>query len=208
MYAGAQCARPRLAQDGDHETHSPAGRDAACPFRLRRRSAARQGARRVRRRPVAVAARPRGPARGRLLEGARDDGRQAPQGARLAKPRPERRYDRRVPKSTAVAPHSPHHNLLLAALPPAEYRALAPALELVPMPLGHVVYESGARQGYVYFPTTRIVSLLYELADGATAEIAVTGRDGLVGIALFMGGETTPSRAVVQSAGHGYRLTA
>jgi CRP-like cAMP-binding protein len=76
------------------------------------------------------------------------------------------------------------------------------------MPLGHVVYESGARQGYVFFPTTSIVSLLYVLADGATAEIAVTGRDGLVGIALFMGGETTPSRAVVQSAGHGYRLTA
>jgi len=113
-----------------------------------------------------------------------------------------------VPKSAAVALHSPHHNLLLAALPPAEHRGLAPALELVSMPLGHAVYESGARQGYVYFPTTSIVSLLYVLADGATAEIAVTGRDGLVGIALFMGGETTPSRAVVQSAGHGYRLAA
>ena len=76
------------------------------------------------------------------------------------------------------------------------------------MPLGMVVYESGGAQGYVYFPTTSIVSLLYVLADGASAEIAVTGNEGLVGIALFMGGETTPSRAVVQSAGDGYRLRA
>jgi CRP-like cAMP-binding protein len=76
------------------------------------------------------------------------------------------------------------------------------------MPLGKAVYESGAKQAYVYFPTTSIVSLLYVLTNGASAEIAVTGREGLVGIALFMGGETTPSRAVVQSAGHGYRLKA
>src|SRR5213596_1748058 len=76
------------------------------------------------------------------------------------------------------------------------------------MPLGQAVYESGGPQGYVYFPTNSIVSLLYVLADGATAEIAVTGNEGLVGIALFMGGETTPSRAVVQSAGQGYRLRA
>src|SRR5213596_2482287 len=76
------------------------------------------------------------------------------------------------------------------------------------MPLGQAVYESGGPQGYVYFPTNSIVSLLYVLADGATAEIAVTGNEGLVGIALFMGGETTPSRAVVQSAGHAYRLRA
>ena len=68
------------------------------------------------------------------------------------------------------------------------------------------MYESGGAQGYVYFPTSSIVSLLYVLADGASAEIAVTGNEGLVGISLFMGGETTPSRAVVQSAGHGYRL--
>ena len=79
-------------------------------------------------------------------------------------------------------------------------------LEGVKLALGHAVYESGGAQGYVYFPTTSIVSLLYVLADGASAEIAVTGNEGLVGIALFMGGETTPSRAVVQSAGHGYRL--
>jgi len=113
-----------------------------------------------------------------------------------------------MPRSVADAPDSPQENLLLAALPPEDYQALLPALERVPMPLGHAVYESGAAQGYVYFPTSSIVSLLYVLADGSTAEIAVTGRDGLVGIALFMGGETTPSRAVVQSAGDGYRLRA
>ena len=99
-------------------------------------------------------------------------------------------------------------NRLLAALPEQNYAALAPHLELVPMPLGKAVYESGAKQAYVYFPTTSIVSLLYVLENGSSAEIAVTGFEGLVGIALFMGGETTPSRAVVQSAGHGYRLKA
>jgi CRP-like cAMP-binding protein len=91
-------------------------------------------------------------------------------------------------------------------MPDADYRALLPALERVSMPLGQAVYESGGPQSYVYFPTSSIVSLLYVLADGATAEIAVTGNEGLVGISLFMGGETTPSRAVVQSAGDGYRL--
>jgi CRP-like cAMP-binding protein len=101
---------------------------------------------------------------------------------------------------------SPQANRLLAALPDASLRALLPFLERVPLPLGMVVYESGGTQGYVYFPTSSIVSLLYVLADGASAEIAVTGNEGLVGISLFMGGETTPSRAVVQSAGHGYRL--
>ena len=74
------------------------------------------------------------------------------------------------------------------------------------MPLGNVLYESGSRCSYVYFPTTSIVSLLYVMEDGASAEIAVVGNEGMVGIALFMGGETTPSRAVVQSAGHAYRL--
>jgi CRP-like cAMP-binding protein len=107
---------------------------------------------------------------------------------------------------TAVAP--PNTNRLLAALPPGEYEMLVPSLERVAMPLGHAVYESGEAQGYVYFPTDCIVSLLYVLADGATAEIAVTGNEGLVGIALFMGGETTPSRAVVQSGGDAYRLRA
>jgi CRP-like cAMP-binding protein len=78
----------------------------------------------------------------------------------------------------------------------------------VPMPLGEALYESGSRLQHVYFPTTSIVSLLYVLEDGASAEIAVVGNEGILGISLFMGGETTPSRAVVQSAGHGYRLKA
>ena len=99
-------------------------------------------------------------------------------------------------------------NRLLAALPEKDYDELLPSLEPVEMPLGHAVYESGGVQGYVYFPTSCIVSLLYVLEDGSSAEIAVTGCEGLVGIALFMGGETTPSRAVVQSAGAGYRVRA
>src|SRR4051812_20751258 len=103
---------------------------------------------------------------------------------------------------------TPKDNRLLAALPEEDYRALERALEPVELPLGSAVYESGGEQGYVYFPTSSIVSLLYVLADGASAEIAVTGSEGLVGIALFMGGETTPSRAVVQSGGRGYRLRA
>jgi CRP-like cAMP-binding protein len=113
-----------------------------------------------------------------------------------------------MPKSAAAAPTSPRDNRLLAALPRESYDALLPSLEPVPLPLGMAVYESGGAQGYVYFPTTAIVSLLYVLADGSSAEIAVTGNEGLVGIALFMGGETTPSRAVVQSAGAGFRLRA
>jgi CRP-like cAMP-binding protein len=102
----------------------------------------------------------------------------------------------------------PKDNRLLAALPKAEYDALAAFLEPVALPLGLSVYEPGAAQDHVWFPTSGIVSLLYVLADGASAEIAVTGREGLVGIALFMGGESTPSRAVVQSSGNGYRLNA
>jgi len=104
--------------------------------------------------------------------------------------------------------HSPADNQLLAALPAEDYARLLPNLELVPMPLGWAIYESGAQMGHLYFPTTSIVSLLYVMENGASAEIAVTGNEGLVGISLFMGGESTPSRAVVQSAGHGYRLRA
>jgi CRP-like cAMP-binding protein len=107
-----------------------------------------------------------------------------------------------------ASPHSPKQNHLLAALPATDYARLVPNLELVSMPLGWAVYESGGRMGYLYFPTTCIVSLLYVMESGASAEIAITGNDGLVGISLFMGGESTPSRAVVQSAGHGYRLKA
>jgi CRP-like cAMP-binding protein len=103
---------------------------------------------------------------------------------------------------------SPRQNRLLAALPAADYERLLPELELVPLPLGWAVYEAGGHLGYVYFPINSIISLLYVMEDGASAEIAVTGFDGVVGIALFMGGETTLSRAVVQSAGYGYRLKA
>jgi hypothetical protein len=104
------------------------------------------------------------------------------------------------------ASHDPQQNHLLAALSPAERDRLYPHLRLVPMPLGKVLYESGDVLHHVYFPTNCIVSLLYVLADGASAEISVVGNEGLIGIALFMGGETTPSRAIVQSAGHAYRL--
>ena len=120
----------------------------------------------------------------------------------------QREYHGRMATSASATVDSPKENLLLAAMPSGDYDALLPSLERVAMPLGEAVYESGGPQGFVYFPTSSIVSLLYVLADGATAEIAVTGNDGLVGIALFMGGETTPSRAVVQSAGQGYRLRA
>jgi hypothetical protein len=87
-----------------------------------------------------------------------------------------------------------------------EGERLYPHLQLVPMPLGKVSYESGDLLRHVYFPTDSIISLLYVMADGASAEISVVGNEGLIGIALFMGGETTPSRAVVQSAGSAYRL--
>jgi CRP-like cAMP-binding protein len=103
---------------------------------------------------------------------------------------------------------SSQRNHLLAALPAAEFDRLAPHLELVSMPLGEVLYESGEHLRHVYFPTTSIVSLLYVLENGASAEIAIVGNEGILGISLFMGGETTPSRAVVQSAGYGYRLKA
>jgi CRP-like cAMP-binding protein len=107
-----------------------------------------------------------------------------------------------------IEPPSPRQNHLLAALPAKDYDRLLSDLQLVPLPLGWVVYESGGKLSYVYFPTNSIISMLYVMEDGASAEIAVTGYEGLVGIALFMGGETTPSRAVVQSAGYGYRLRA
>ncbi len=110
-------------------------------------------------------------------------------------------------QDTPHTPHTPKQNHLLAALPQAEFERLSPYLQLIPMPLGEALYESGGRLQHVYFPTTSIVSLLYVMEDGASAEIAVVGNEGILGISLFMGGETTPSRAVVQSAGHGYRLT-
>lgn len=99
-------------------------------------------------------------------------------------------------------------NSLLAALPEDEWARWASQLEFMPLQLGQVLYESGRPQSHVYFPTTAIVSLLYVMEDGASAEIAVVGYEGVVGVSLFMGGETTPSRAVVQSAGGCYRLRA
>jgi CRP-like cAMP-binding protein len=102
----------------------------------------------------------------------------------------------------------PKQNHLLGALPAAEIRRWMPLLESVDLPLGHVLYESGAALDHVYFPTTAIISLLYVMENGASAEIAVVGNEGILGVSLFMGGESTPSRAVVQSAGHGFRLKA
>lgn len=100
----------------------------------------------------------------------------------------------------------PQHNRLLAALPEAELHHWEPLLELVDLPLGKVLYEPGCKVSHVYFPVSAIVSLLYVLEDGSSAEIAVVGREGLVGVSVFMGGETTPSQAVVQSAGVGFRM--
>ena len=108
--------------------------------------------------------------------------------------------------ASASSRPSPASNRLLAALPPEDFERLQPNLEFAPLPLGWAVYESGDTQGHVYFPTSAIISLLYVLADGDSTELGVVGNDGLVGIALFMGGESTPSRAVVQSAGEGFRL--
>ncbi len=103
-------------------------------------------------------------------------------------------------------PPDPKRNHLLAALPDAEWQRWLPELELVDLTLGQVIYESGGSLSHVYFPVSAIVSLLYVMEDGASAEIAVVGNEGLIGISLFMGSESTPSRAVVQSAGKGFRL--
>jgi|SRR5208283_1579040 len=108
----------------------------------------------------------------------------------------------------ALARPSPHQNHLLDALPTSDFERVASHLELVPMRLGDVLYEPGIQLRYVYFPTTAIISLLYVMEDGASAEIAIVGNEGMLGISLFMGGNTTPSRAVVQSAGYAYRLQA
>ena len=102
--------------------------------------------------------------------------------------------------------HDPNQNHLLAAMPDADFDRLAPYLELVPMLLGDVLHESGGRLQHVYFPTTSIVSLHYVLENGSSSEIAGVGNEGVLGVSLFMGGNTTPSRAVVQTGGHGYRL--
>ena len=111
-----------------------------------------------------------------------------------------------LPERRGARVPNPKQNLLLAALSAVELKRLRRHLEPVDMPLGDVVYESGRLLDHVYFPTDCIVSLLYVLENGASAEIAVVGYEGMVGVSIFMGGETTPSRAVVQSAGNALRL--
>src|SRR6202161_3052654 len=106
------------------------------------------------------------------------------------------------------ASSNPRHNHLLAALPQDQWKRWMPHLEYVEMPLGQVLYEPGSTLSHVYFPTTAIVSLLYVMQNGESAEIAVVGNEGVVGVSLFMGGESTSSRALVQSAGGSFRLTA
>ena len=113
-----------------------------------------------------------------------------------------------VTKAMMCRPQSPLQNHLLAALSQEEFDHLSPYLELVQMPLGEVLHGFSGQTQYVYFPTTAIVSLIYVLEDGATAETAIIGNEGVLGISLLMGGENTPNRAVVQSAGFGYRLKA
>ena len=107
-----------------------------------------------------------------------------------------------------ATPASPMQNHLLAALPLPVYQAWLPMLESVEMPLGTVLYESGTTLSHVYFPTTAIVSMLYVMKSGESAEVAIVGNDGLVGIGIFMGGGSTPSRALVQNGGRGYRIPA
>src|SRR6185369_14578647 len=114
--------------------------------------------------------------------------------------------NRRSRRSAMPSPHSPNQNHLLAALPTVEFERLAEHLEPVPLPLGMILYEPGAQMRHAYFPTTAIVSLHYVMETGASAETAGVGNEGVVGISLFMGGDTTPSSAVVQTAGHAYRL--
>jgi CRP-like cAMP-binding protein len=115
---------------------------------------------------------------------------------------------RRRASAVDLGVHNPHQNHLLDALPAVDFARLEPHLELSPMKLGDVLYEPGIKLRHVYFPTTSIVSLLYVMEDGASAEIAIVGNEGILGISLFMGGDTTPSRAVVQSAGYGFRMKA
>ncbi|MGZ4989280.1 MAG: Crp/Fnr family transcriptional regulator [Methylobacter sp.] len=104
------------------------------------------------------------------------------------------------------ARHTPNQNHLLAALPAEIFERLSSHLELIPMPLWEVLYESGGQLQHVYFPTTAIVSLHYVMENGASAEVAGVGNEGMLGVSLFMGGNTTPSRATVQTGGYGYRL--
>lgn len=103
--------------------------------------------------------------------------------------------------------HDPKQNLILAALPEQDYERLLPDLKLVEMPLGLTMFESGDHVNYLYFPISGIVSLIYDLENGASSEVALVGNEGLVGISIFMGGDSMPSSTEVQSAGYGYRLS-
>jgi transcriptional regulator with XRE-family HTH domain len=109
-------------------------------------------------------------------------------------------------EESGAQPHAPEDNRLLAALPAADRARLVPHLVPISLPLGHVVYEPGDRLSHLYLPTTAVLSMLRVMNDGASAELAVIGKEGLLGVAMFMGGDTMPSRAVVQSAGNAYRL--
>ena len=122
-------------------------------------------------------------------------------------------YPTNVPLEAEVATNmssknDPNQNHLLAAMLDADFERLSPHLELVPMPLGDVLYESGGKLQYAYFPTTSIISLHYLLENGGSSEIAGVGNEGILGVSLFMGGNTTPSRAIVQTGGVGYRIAA
>ena len=110
-------------------------------------------------------------------------------------------------KTVKNPPHDPKHNRILAALPALDYKRILPDLELIPMPLGWTMSESGDHVNFLHFPISGIVSLIYELENGASSEIALVGNEGMVGISIFMGGDSMPSSTEVQSAGHAYRLS-
>lgn len=123
-------------------------------------------------------------------------------------PYPQKCFAFRKGKRALFAQHTPRQNQLLAALPPEDYARLLPALQPVPLPLGWTVHSAGEREKYLYFPTAGIVSRFYVMEDGASAHFALTGSEGVIGVASFLSGESTPSQAVVLSAGHAYRLAA
>ena len=129
-------------------------------------------------------------------------------GRDLFQPYPEKRFASRDRKRALFAQHTPRQNQLLAALPPEDYARLLPALQPVPLPVGWTVHNAGDREKYLYFPTAGIVSRFYVMEDGASAHFALTGSEGAIGVASFLGGQSTPSQAVVLSAGHAYRLGA
>ncbi len=124
------------------------------------------------------------------------------------RPFPEARFASRDRKRVVSAPQTPRENHLLAALPLKDYERVPPYLEPVPLPLGWIVHRAGDREKYLYFLTAGIVSRFYVTGNGASAEFAVTGREGVIGVASFLGGESTPSQAVALSPGYAYRLAA